>query len=250
MNITVNPSYQSLENFIRILPEVFQSQGIMLHNKRNVVKRFDVDGLPLVVKRYKVPLFFQRIDYTFFRPSKAKRAYLFAMRLKELGISTPDPVAFIECKRYGFFRQGYFVSTLTEHPDLKSNISLLDTDHVLFDGLIDYLVMLHAKGFLHGDTNLSNFLFHKEDGHYEFEVIDVNRSHFKETPTQEECLANLMRITRDRQLSARIVSAYAERRGWDAEESVRFVHHLIDKYEQKRKARKFYKQHLQSGKQR
>lgn len=244
MNITVNPSYISLERFIRTLPEVFLTQGIMLHDKRNVVKLFEMDGMQVVVKRYKVPLFYQRIDYTWFRPSKAKRAYLFALRLKELGIRTPDPIAFIECKRFGFFRQGYFVSTYTTHPDIKSNISLLDTDTQLFDGLIDYFVFLHSEGFLHGDTNLSNFLFHKEDGRYEFEVIDVNRSCFKDHPAKEDCLANLMRVTRDRKLSSRIVSAYAFRRGWDATESVAYVNHLIDKYERKRKARKFYKQRV------
>jgi len=245
MNITVNPSYQSLENFIRTLPEVFQHQGVMLHDKRNVVKLYEIEGLKLVVKRYKVPLFFQRIDYTFFRPSKAKRAYLFALRLKELGISTPEPIAYVECKRFGIFRQGYFVSTYTSDSDIKSNIGLLDTDSQLFDGLVDYLVFLHSKGFLHGDTNLSNFLFHKKsDGRYEFAVIDLNRSHFRESPTKEECLSNLMRLTRDRGLSSRIVSAYAERRGWDAAESVEYVSRQIDKYERKRKARKFYKQYV------
>ncbi len=244
MNITVNPSYQSLEKFIRTLPEVFQTQGVMLHDKRNVVKLYEIDGMQLVVKRYKVPLLYQRIYYTWFRPSKAKRAYLFALRLKELGIRTPAPIAFIECKRFVIFRQGYFVSTYTTHPDIKSNIGLLDTDTQLFDSLIDYFVFLHSKGFLHGDTNLSNFLFHKEDGRYEFEVIDVNRSHFKEHPSKEECLANLMRITRDRMLSSRIVSAYSQRRGWNATESVAYVSHQIDRYELKRKARKFYKQRV------
>ena len=244
MTVTVNPDYHDLEGFIRTIPDIFERSGRMLHNKRNVVKLYEIDGKKLVVKRYKVPLFFQRIDYTLFRPSKAKRAYLFGLRLKDLGISTPDPIAFIECKRCGFFRQGYFVSTYTSYPDIKSNISLLDTDSQLFNGLIDYLVFLHSKGFLHGDTNLSNFLYHKQDGRYEFEVIDVNRSHFKEKPSKEECLANLMRVTRDRQLSARIVSAYSQRRGWNPSESVDFVNHLIDKYERKRKARKFYKQHV------
>lgn len=248
MRVIVNPSYQRLEGFIRNLPRAFDTSGTLIHDKRNVVRLFDVDGLRLVVKRYKVPLFFQRIDYTWFRPSKAKRAYLFALRLKELGISTPDPVAFIECKSGGFFRQGYFVSTFTANPDLKSNISLLYTDKQLFDGLVDYLVTLHEKGFLHGDTNLSNFLFHHSGDSYEFEVIDINRSHFKDGLTKEDCLDNLMRVTRDRALSARIVSAYAERRGWDSAEAVAYVACQIDRYERKRRMRKFYKEHVKRKK--
>ena len=91
MNITINPKYEYLSPFIQSLPTVFETTGTMLHDKRNVVKQFDIEGRAIVVKRYKVPLFFQRIDYTFCRPSKAKRAYLFALRLIELGIQTPDP---------------------------------------------------------------------------------------------------------------------------------------------------------------
>ena len=244
MNVTVNPAYQSLEGFIKTLPDVFESSGVMIHNKRNVVKMYEVGGMRLIVKRYKVPLSFQRVDYTFFRPSKAKRAYLFALRLKELGITTPDPIAYIECKRLGIFRQGYFVSTYCSYPDIKSNIDLLDTDSALFDGLINFFVFMHDKGFMHGDTNLSNFLFNRKEDGYEYVVIDINRSHFINNPTKEDCLKNLMRITRDRLLSSRIVTAYAKRRGWDATEAVAFVSHEIDKYERKRKARKFYKQHI------
>ena len=244
MNITVNPRYKSLSQFINKLPHIFETEGTMLHDKRNVVKLFQVEGQAIVVKRYKVPLFFQRIDYTFCRPSKAKRAYLFALKLQELGIRTPDPIAFVECKRGGIFRQGFFVSTFTEHPDVKSNLERLNNDQKFFDSLIDFFIFIHDKGFLHGDTNLTNFLFYLEDGEYRFEVIDINRSHFKENPSKTDCLNNLMRITRDRNLSRRIVEAYANRRGWNPEEAVSFVAQQIDKYEQKRKARQFYKDHF------
>ena len=244
MNITINPKYEYLSPFIQSLPTVFETKGTMLHDKRNVVKQFDIEGMAIVVKRYKVPLFFQRIDYTFCRPSKAKRAYLFALRLIELGIQTPAPIAFIECKKGGVFRQGFFVSTFTGHPDVKSNLDRLDNDTHFFNSLIDYFIFIHDKGFLHGDTNLTNFLFYQEDGQYRFEVIDINRSHFKEHPSKTDCLNNLMRITRDRHLSKRIVEAYANRRGWNPDEAVSFVAHQIDKYEQKRRARQFYKDHL------
>ena len=248
MNVTVNPHYSHFSDFVRKLPQIFETSGIMLHDKRNVVKRFDMDGEAIVVKRYKVPLFFQRIDYTFRRPSKAKRAYLFAMKLQELGIRTPDPIAFVECKRGGVFRQGFFVSTFTEHSDVKSNLDKLNNDQKFFDSLIDFFIFIHDKGFLHGDTNLTNFLFYIEDGEYRFEVIDINRSHFKENPSKTDCLNNLMRITRDRNLSRRIVEAYAKRRGWNTEEAVNFVAQQIDKYEQKRKARQFYKDHFKRKK--
>ena len=109
ISVVVNPSFQHLQEFARQIPERFDSDGTLLYRKRNVVKLYEIDGMRVVVKRYKVPMFHQRVDYTFIRPSKAKRAYLFALRLQEMGIETPTPIAYIEVKQLGLFRQGYWI---------------------------------------------------------------------------------------------------------------------------------------------
>ncbi len=242
--VIIHPQYKSFLRFAENLPAIFEESGLMLHDKRNVVKRFEVDGLALVVKRYKVPLFFQRVDYTWFRPSKALRAYRFALRLKELGIDTPEAVACVEVKHWGLFRQGYFVSR--ECVDKNVRCLLEDPDHApegLFDAYVRFLLEMHEKGFLHGDLNMTNTLYRKEKdgGGFHFTVIDINRSRFITHPTREQCLKNLMRITRTRPFSRQVVSRYAELRGWDVEESVRFVFHEIDLYERKRKLRRLGK---------
>ena len=100
ISVVVNPSFQHLQEFARQIPERFDSDGTLLYRKRNVVKLYEIDGMRVVVKRYKVPMFHQRVDYTFIRPSKAKRAYLFALRLQEMGIETPTPIAYIEEGKY------------------------------------------------------------------------------------------------------------------------------------------------------
>ena len=240
VNHHINPSYSQLKSFIEDLPGKFDVSGKILYNKRNVVKLFDIDGLPVVVKRYKVPLFVQRVAYTWFRPSKAKRAYLYAMKLKELCVSTPEPFGYIETTRCGLFRQGYFLSSYTEHDSLKNHRDEMLADRVFFDAYVRFLIEMHDRGFMHGDQNLTNILFWKEDDDYRFEVIDINRSHFISNPCQLECLKNLMRITRDRSLSGKIVGRYAEIRGWDVDESIAYVNKQIDKYERKRRIRRFY----------
>ena len=240
MNITVNPEYIRLKPFVESLPESFDHSGQLIYDRRNKVRLFDVNGETVVVKRYKVPLFYQRIDYSYFRPSKAKRAYLFALTLESLDINTPVPIAYLEDTRMGIFRQGYFVSSFTSHPSLKDHRDELIADPVLFDSYVRFLVEMHDKGFMHGDQNLSNILFWKEDDIYRFEVIDINRSHFISDPSQDDCLRNLMRISRDREFSHKVVERYAEIRGWDKARSVDFVDRQIDKYERKRKMRKLY----------
>ncbi len=241
MNITVNPKYDVLKSFVEKLPSDFNHSGDLIYDKRNKVREFVVDGMRLVVKRYKVPMFFQRVAYSFFRPSKAKRAYLFALRLQTLQIATPEPIAYIEQKRCGLFRQGYFISTYTDHQSLKEHRDQLLSDPLLFDAYVGFLIEMHEKGFMHGDQNLTNILFWKEGDEFKFEVIDINRSHFIANPTRDDCLKNLMRISRRRELSSQIVARYAELRGWDKAWSVDYVNREIDKYERKRKMRKFYK---------
>ena len=243
MNLTINPKYQSLKTFMLSLPERFDSEGVVLRDKRNVVKSFEVDGQILVVKRYKVSMLHQRIDYTLFRPSKAKRAYKFALRLREMGIDTPEPVAFIETTNIGLFRQGYFVSAFTSDNDIKSHLTMLD-DKLFFSQFVDFIVFMHTNGFLHGDTNLSNFLYRMDGKNFHFQVIDINRSHFKERPSQSQCLENFKRMTHDRILCRKIVSEYARRRGWDPVASADHVIRLLDQFERKRKAHDYYKRHF------
>ena len=240
MNITVNPEYIRLKSFVEGLPESFDHSGELIYDKRNKVRLFEVNGEKVVVKRYKVPLFYQRIDYSYFRPSKAKRAYLFALTLQTLDIQTPTPIAYIEDTREGIFRQGYFVSAYTANPSLKDHREELISNPVLFDAYVGFLVEMHDKGFMHGDQNLSNILFWKEGDAYRFEVIDINRSHFITDPSREDCLKNLMRISRDREFSHKVVQRYAEIRGWDKAKCVDFVDKQIDKYERKRRMRKVY----------
>ncbi len=220
---------------MKSLPERFDQEGEVLRQARNTIRRFRVGDMVLVVKRYKVPLWFQRIDYTWFRPSKALRAYRYALRLKQLGINTPEAVACVEMTRWGLFRQGYFVSTECADPNLKCLLYDPAAPEKLFEAYVRFLVSMHEKGFLHGDLNLSNMLYHKqEDGTYLFTVIDTNRSHFAYCPTRSQCLNNLMRITRTRSFSHKVVARYAQLRGWDEEECVRFVDKAIDRFERKR----------------
>ena len=160
ISVVVNPSYQHLQDFANQIPACFDSEGTLLYRKRNVVKLYEAEGVQVVVKRYMVPMFHQRVDYTFIRPSKAKRAYLFALRLLEMGIETPTPIAYIEVKRYGLFRQGYFLSTYTTHRSLKESIDQLHPGNALFESYVRFLVEMHDKGFLHGDQNLSNILWY------------------------------------------------------------------------------------------
>ena len=239
MKSEINPRYIHLQNFVDSLPSTFDTSGELIYDARNKVRLFNVDGLPVVVKRYKVPMLHQRIDYSFFRPSKAKRAYLFGMRLLSLGISTPEPIAYIEEYRRGLFYQGYFLSAFCGDPDLRILREEPNNHEELMSAFVHFLVDMHEKGFVHGDTNLSNFLYRADASpmKYHITTIDINRSHFSSAPSEKECLKSLMRITHERTALKKIIGEYARMRGWNVDMSVDYVVDSIERFE-KRKAMK------------
>ena len=116
MKLVLNPSYCQLRNFVQKLPISFPTLGDCIYKARNELRKFSYEGQWYVVKNYKVPLFINRIAYTFFRPSKASRAYEYALKLRSMGIETPAPVAYIELKSGGLLQHSFFVSENCSYP--------------------------------------------------------------------------------------------------------------------------------------
>lgn len=239
MKVIVHPHYAALNTEIAQIPAGFALQGEVLHGGRNTVKRFSRPDTNWVVKHYKRPNLIQRIAYTFFKPSKAERAYRYAQILQERGIDTPDGIAYIELKSHGLLSDCYFISPeCTDRPIFPELVETPDYDRTLADELATFFVEMHRKGILHGDLNLSNILYRKEaDGKLHFTVIDTNRSQFKDSLSRHECLHNLMRVTHRRDLLDYIVRQYAALRGWEATACSAFVQKALEKFERRRALR-------------
>ena len=214
---------KSLQDLLLHLPEHFASgKGELIYDGRNKLRRFILpSGLTVIVKSYKRPNIFQRICYSSFWKNKAIKSYIFGNKLLEYDIDTPGPIAAVTYKNFiGCISEYFFVSTENKDPNClvlrDGHIKNTDAD-ALIDALATYLAKLHKIGFLHGDTNLSNFLYHKqEDNSYHFAVIDTNRSRFLNRPaTRQEALKNLSRLTHKRELLSSLVKSYARKRDWD-----------------------------------
>ncbi|MCP2075863.1 UNVERIFIED_ORG: tRNA A-37 threonylcarbamoyl transferase component Bud32 [Pseudomonas lini] len=81
------------------------------------VGKVDVNGRPLVIKRYNIKNFAHWLK-RFWRPSRAWHAWREGHRLAFLGIATPKPLALLE-KRFLWMRRGAYL--VTEHlsgPDI------------------------------------------------------------------------------------------------------------------------------------
>ena len=235
MKVTVHPTYTHLHDFIYRLPFCFDREGEMLHDGRNKVKRFLVNGEKVIAKRYKRPHIIQQISYSFFRMSKAKRAYLFAEKFRQCGFDTPHEIAYIEINRHGLFSDSFFVSTQCPDPSLYPLLNKEGFDRHIADELAALLVSLHQKGILHGDLNLTNILYHSGNGKFHFTLIDTNRSKFRSSPSQDMCMKNLRRLTHNKELYHYIITRYAILREWDPEECLTSAMKYLAKLEQKEK---------------
>ena len=223
MKIVVDPSFCQLTDYISRIPTMFQrGEGELVYDKRNSVARFNHAGLTLIVKRFKRVNFIQQIVYSFFRQSKAERAFQFAEIFRERGIDTPQRVAYMEQRRGGLFSVGYFVSL--ESVGTETHLLLREVQNFspeLADAVANQVVL--------------NFLCQETGGGYHFTMIDINRSHFTDGwPTEKQCMENLVRLTHRRDLYDYLVRSYARQRDWDEDATARWALKLLERFENRR----------------
>lgn len=240
LRIEINPGYSHLRSFVETLPQRFDSEGEPVFRHRNEVRSFGWNGEKVAVKSFHRPSFFNRIVYTFFRSSKAKRAYRYSFMLNERGIGSPMGIACVETRRHGLIDASFFVSPYSGlKPVFPEIVTATEFDVSLARAVGRFFATMHVAGVLHGDPNLKNILYGKtSDGDFRFEVIDTNRSRFREKCTRRECVENLKRVTHRRDALRMIVSEYAMARGMDADSLVKDVSAALDRFERQKERRR------------
>lgn len=218
MKFEINPRFEPLRSFIEELPDHFD-QGELIFQGRNTIRAFEVAGEKITVKRFRKPSGLNALCYGHLRKSKARRAYEHALELCRLGIPTPEPIGWREDYSGGLIRETYLITRFSDFEplsELTNNFPADDTPRAL-DAFAAFTVMLHEKGVEHGDFNNGNTQWKVDaEGHYRFELIDINRMNFRGRQlTRSESLHNLRRITCPMTAYTYILGRYGELRGWD-----------------------------------
>ena len=237
MKVVVDKKFEHLTDEISSLPQrMDEGQGEEVYASRNRVVRFVVDGIPMMVKRFKRANTAQQLAYTFFRKSKAERAYLYANEFLRRGIDTSQPVGYMEERSHGLFTTGYFVSLEAEGTDAAQLLrEVQDYPKDLAEAVARQVLLMHSRGVLHGDLNLTNFLCKSTESGFSFTMIDTNRSHFCEGfPSDAQCLKNMVRLTHRRDLYEYLVRCYAALRGWDGNATAARAFRLLERFEHRR----------------
>jgi len=216
MKIVIAEKYAYLSDFIRSLPAGTTPPDEVIRDYRNILTKVKVDGKVYVVKQYVRPRFYNRIAYTFFRKSKARRSYEYALELIRRGIGTAEPVAYIEIRQGGLFHTGFFVSEFIDEP-LLSTIGERPDKEQLLDEFAQFTADLHTQGIVHHDYNPHNVLFRPENGGYHFWLIDINRMSFHRSLSKRQCLDGMKRIGFEFPILTNYVYLYALKRDWHPE---------------------------------
>lgn len=228
MKVIVNPSYPFLRQFLCRLPERFESEGVVIYEGRNILKRFNVEGCELVVKSFKVPFLVNRIIYSLFRKSKARRSYEHAFEILKRGCCTPDPIGYIEEYKYGLLTRSYSISAYSKYSDIRRYMNGELKDRAFGTALGDFIAHLHQVGIYHIDLSPGNILYDKEQGEFLFSLVDINRMQFKKI-SEQDALRNFSRLAISREALSDVTHEYARICGLDEAAFVRQANQYSDR---------------------
>ncbi len=215
--IVINPQQIQFADFVQAIHRRFDKEGTVIFKNRNEIRVFEVNGISINVKRFHTPYLINRIIYTFLSRSKAKRSYQFALQLRDMGIDTPEPVAYICIKRGGLLDESYYISRQADYPRNMYEFGqggIIGREHIL-EAFATLTASLHEKGIFHKDYSPGNILFKEENGAVSFCLVDINRMRFGPVSIRQGC-ANFARLWGQRPFFELVVRKYAEIRQADS----------------------------------
>jgi serine/threonine protein kinase len=229
--ISIAPDYEELALFVNTLCDRFEREGETIHKGRNEIKVFDCNGRLINVKRFRIPHLLNRIAYTFFRKPKAERSFAYAVKLRQAGVGTPDPVAFILEYKGGLLHYSYFVSLhITGYNTMYHTGKLpFEENKKIFATFARFTAELHENGIFHKDYSPGNILYKEIEGSTDFRLVDINRMKFGNVSIRKGC-ANFARLWGKEEVFRCIAREYAIARNADAEQCTQWVLHYRNKF--------------------
>ena len=212
MKLVISDNFQSSEKEISEILANFDERGEQLGSGvRNKIRLFDLQGIKVNVKSFKVPNAINKVAYRYFRRSKAERSFTYAQILLEKGIGTPRPIAYAEEKSGLSFKRSYYISEHLQYDltyrELVQNSDYPNRNEIL-RAFTRFTYELHEKGVEFLDHSPGNTLIQINNGNYRFFLVDLNRMNFKEL-NFEERMKNFSRLTPRKEMVRTMASEYA-----------------------------------------
>jgi tRNA A-37 threonylcarbamoyl transferase component Bud32 len=204
---------QAIDNFI----ETFDSSGKNIKDARNKLKLFQLNDKIINIKSFRIPNLINQIVYKYFRKSKAQRSFEYANRLTQLGIGTPNPIAYYEFTTPLLYKKSFYVSEQLDcdltYRELINDFNYPNYEQILRE-FTRFTFSLHEKGIHFLDHSPGNTLIQKKGDHYSFYLVDLNRMKF-ESMDFETRIKNFSRLTKHKSMVEVMSDEYAKCIGED-----------------------------------
>ncbi len=199
---------------IRKLIESFDDASDLIYKGRNTIKTLQFKSRKVAIKSFKSPSFINKIIYSYFRKSKAKRSYEYAQKLKTKKIGTPQPIAFVEEYDFWGLNRSFYISEfidaqltyreLVEEPNFPNHETILrQFTHFCFQ--------LHENGIEFLDHSPGNTLITQiSENLYSFALVDLNRMKFHNKMDLDKRMFNLRRLTPKKEMVVIMSNEYAK----------------------------------------
>lgn len=225
----------------------FDTKGTPFGNQdRNSLKLFELNDLTLNVKSFRIPNVFNQIAYKFFRKSKAQRSFEYANKLTQLGIGTPQPIAYYEFTTPFLFKKSYYISEqqacdLT-YRELTTNLRYPNHE-LLLRAFTRFTFQLHEKGIHFLDHSPGNTLIQLNNGDYKFYLVDLNRMEFKLLDFETR-IKNFARLTDYKSIVEVMSDEYAKCCGTTYENVFNLMWKFTEEFQEKHRRKRALKKKL------
>ena len=161
-----------------------------LHDIRNKIQlicsdNFDFINQDIVVKHFCLGRKYDQLRFRFLN-SKAFRSINMAIKMKEVGINTPEPLMAVEFRgKLNKLVRSFYISAYVDY-DYNLLTIIRDNSHPLRNKIIEFLPQIakdirkmHDTGIIHNDMHAGNILLKNIEKEPDFYYIDLNRAREK-----------------------------------------------------------------------
>lgn len=241
--ITINPKYESFRPQIEAMIRGGMPVGAeIIYKGRNTLYATRLGDTTAVVKQFRRPNIVNAYVYTTLRESKAARSYLNAMRMKDLGFLTPEPIAYGETRRGLRLEQSCYISVGLEGATEMRHWEDFPFADTLLPAFATEIWKLHKAGVWHKDFSPGNILFTGDARTgYRFHYVDLNRMEFG-VRDPRKLMSMFRSINLDPAQTEKLARLYAEVSGLNADEVSReALARLQGYFAERERKRKFKK---------
>ncbi len=219
-SVTLRREDEDLRSFVISLPELLHmGEGRVIHRGRNELRLLEYVGEEYVVKAFGRADIVNRFVYASLRGSKARRSFEHAIALDEIGVPTPEPVAYMDVRKGLTLRESYYVCRKSHCPHRYEDLFYQEFSYAeeVLREIGRVTARMHNNGIMHLDYGRGNILFGRGgDGGIELDIVDLNRMRKGRVDMKAGC-KNLDRLPATPEMHRWLAEEYALARGFSAD---------------------------------